>query len=85
MIGENFDRLEEMNAPVIAAPSLTAEEMQSRRQVHEDSRHSLRLEGLDGFLTSEDDAQAEAWIRGEITLEKAIENTLESIRADAKQ
>ena len=74
-----------MNAPVIAAPSLTAEEMQSRRQAHEDSRHSLRLEGLDGFLTSEDDSQAEAWIRGEVTLEKAIENTLASIRTAAKQ
>ena len=57
MLGENSDRLEVMNAPVIAAPSLTAEEMQSRRQAHEDSRHSLRLEGLDGFLTSEDDSK----------------------------
>ena len=74
-----------MNAPGITAPFLTEEEMQSRRQAHEDSRHSLRLEGLDGFLTSEDNLQAEAWIRGEITLEKAIENTLESIRAGAKQ
>ena len=43
-------------------------------------RHSLRLEGLHGLLKPDDDAQAEAWIRGEITLEKAIENTLESIR-----
>ena len=74
-----------MNAPGITAPLLSEEEMQSRRQAHENSRHSLRLEGLDGFLTPEDDAQAEAWIRGQVTLEKAIENTLESIRAGAKQ
>ena len=49
--------------------------------MHEDSRHSLRLEGLDSFLTPEDDAEADAWIRGEITLEKAIENTLQKIRS----
>ncbi len=55
--------------------------MRSRRAIHEDSRHSLRLEGLDGFLTPEDDAEADAWIRGEITLEKAIENTLQKIRS----
>ena len=54
--------------------------MRSRRTIHENSRHSLRLEGLDGFLTAEDDAEADAWIRGEITLEKAIENTLEKLR-----
>ncbi len=54
--------------------------MQSRREIHENSRHSLRLEGLDGFLTTDDDAEADAWIRGEITLEKAIENTLQKIR-----
>ena len=81
---ENFVRLKTMNALGITAPSISQDEMQSRRQAHESSRHSLRLEGLDGFLTPEDDAQAEAWIRGEITLEKAIENTLESIRASSR-
>ena len=55
--------------------------MESRREIHAASRHSLRLEGLDGQLTPTDDAEAEAWIRGEITLEKAIENTLARIRA----
>ena len=85
MVRGNSDRLKAMNAPGISAPLLTQEQMESRRQAHEDSRHSLHLEGLDGFLTPEDDAQAEAWVRGEITLEKAIENTLESIRAGAKQ
>ena len=77
-------KLKGMNALGITAPSISQDEMQSRREAHESSRHSLRLEGLDGFLTPEDDAQAEAWIRGEITLEKAIENTLESIRASSR-
>ncbi|MBE7159274.1 MAG: antitoxin VbhA family protein [Rhodospirillales bacterium] len=70
----------DMETPDRPNRSLSAEEMRSRREIHEASRHSLRLEGLDGFLTAEDDAQAEAWIRGEITLEKAIEDTLEKIR-----
>ena len=51
--------------------------MQSRREAHEKSRHSLRLEGMEGFLTPDDEAEADAWICGEITLEKAIENTLQ--------
>ena len=63
------------------APPVSPEEMQARREIHEASRHSLRLEGLDSQLTSKDDAEAEAWIRGEITLEKAIENTLARIRS----
>ena len=62
-------------------PSISPEEMQARREIHEASRYSLLLEGLDGQLTPKDDAEAEAWIRGEITLEKAIENTLARIRA----
>ena len=74
-----------MKSPVESTPLITSEEMLSRRAAHENSRHSLRLEGLDGFLTPEDDAQAEAWIRGEITLEKAIENTLQSIRASSQK
>ena len=69
-----------MNALEKKTPSIGPKEMNSRRQAHESSRHSLRLEGLDGFLTPDDDAQAEAWICGEITLEKAIENTLQNIR-----
>lgn len=70
----------DMENPHRPDPALSAQEMQYRREIHEASRHSLRLEGLDGFLTAADDAEAEAWIRGEITLEKAIENTLEKIR-----
>ena len=64
------------------SPSVTAEEMQSRRQIHEASRHSLSLEGLDGFLSAETEALSEAWIRGEITLEDAIAETLQSIRTN---
>ena len=78
------DSLEAVNTLGILAPLISQDEIQSRRQAHEDSRHSLRLEGLEGLLTPEDDAQAEAWIRGEITLEKAIKNTLESIRAGSR-
>ena len=81
MIGEKSDRLEAMNAPGITAPSLTEDEMQSRRETLDNSRHSLRLEGLDESLTPETEAEAEAWVRGEITLEKAIENTLQRIRS----
>ena len=62
-------------------PAITAKEMYSRRQIHEASRHSLALEGLDSFLSPEADALSEAWIRGEITLEVAIEQTLQNIRA----
>lgn len=62
-------------------PSISAEEMESRRQIHEASRHSLALEGLDTFLSPEADALSEAWIRSEITLEAAIEQTLQDIRA----
>ena len=69
-----------MSTPDRSLPPISEEEMRSRRAIHENSRHSLRLEGLDGFLTAEDDAEADAWIRGEITLEKAIENTLEKLR-----
>lgn len=64
-------------------PSITAEEMQSRRQIHEASRHSLALEGLDQFLSPEADALSEAWIRGEITLEAAIDQALQNIRANS--
>ena len=84
-MGQDFGRLSVMKPPAVSAPSITPDEMQSRRAAHENSRHSLRLEGLDGFLTPEDDAQAEAWIRGEITLEKAIENTLQSIRESSQK
>lgn len=70
-----------MNAPAITAPLLTEEEMQSRRETLDNSRHSLRLEGLDESLTPEIEAEAGAWVRGEITLEKAIENTLQRIRS----
>ena len=69
-----------MKPPVVSAPSITPEEMQSRREALEKSRHSLYLEGLSESVTPETDAEAEAWIRGEITLEKAIENTLQRIR-----
>ena len=69
-----------MPEPDRTSPALSVEEVQARRAIHEQSRHSLRLEGLDGFLSTEDDAEAEAWVRGEITLEKAIENTLQKIR-----
>ncbi len=65
------------------ARAISEQEVHSRREAHEQSRHSLRLEGLDEFLTPEDDAEAEAWIRGEITLEKAIENTLQKIKKNA--
>ena len=64
-------------------PMISAEEMQSRRQIHEASRHSLALEGLDGFLSAEVQQRAEAWIRGEITLEAAIAQTVQDIRAGA--
>ena len=70
-----------MKSPVASAPLITLEEMQSRREALEKSRHSLELEGLSDFVTPEADSEAEAWIRGEITLEKAIENTLQRIRS----
>ena len=69
-----------MSTPDRHLPPITEEEMKARRAIHENSRHSLRLEGLDGFLTPDDEAEADAWIRGEITLEKAIENTLQRLR-----
>ena len=65
-------------------PSISVEEMHSRRQIHEASRHSLALEGLDTFLSPETDALSEAWIRGEIELEDAITQTLQRIQADAR-
>lgn len=68
------------NSRKIAA-TISAEEMHSRRQIHEASRHSLALEGLDEFLSPEADALSEAWIRGEITLEAAIAHTLQDIRS----
>ena len=64
-------------------PSISAEEMESRRQIHEASRHSLALEGLDGFLSADAETLSQAWIRGEITLEGAIAQTLENVRANA--
>lgn len=63
-------------------PLISAEEMQSRRKIHEASRHSLALEGLDEFVSAETEVLSEAWIRGEITLEDAIAQTLQRIRAD---
>ena len=63
--------------------AISAEEMETRRQTHEASRHSLALEGLDKFLSNEAEERSQAWIRGEITLEDAIEQTLKDIRADA--
>lgn len=63
------------------AAAISAEERESRRQIHEASRHSLALEGLDGFLSVETEARSLAWVRGEITLEAAIEQTLQDIRA----
>ena len=62
---------------------ISAEEMESRRSIHEASRHSLALEGLDQFLGPEANALSEAWIRGEITLKAAIKQTLQSIRASS--
>ena len=79
--GDDFDIFIAVNKLNSTVPSITSEEMESRREIHAASRHSLRLEGLDGQLTPTDDAEAEAWVRGEITLEKAIENTLSRIRA----
>ena len=70
-----------MNAPSKFPAAVTAEEMRSRREVLDRSRHSLRLEGLDEFVTPEAEAEAEAWGRGEITLERAIENTLQRVGA----
>ena len=64
-------------------PPISAEEMQSRRRIHEASRHSLALEGLDGFLSAESEALSEAWIRGELTLEDAITKTLQTIQTNA--
>ena len=63
------------------AAAISAEEMEARRQTHEASRHSLALEGLDTFLSAEAENRSQAWIRGEITLEDAIEQTLQDIRA----
>lgn len=62
---------------------ISAEEMESRRRIHESSRHSLTLEGLDQFLSPEADALSEAWVRGEITLEAAIDQTLQNIRVNS--
>lgn len=64
----------------IMAATISAEEMQARRQIHETSRHSLALEGLDKFLSPEAEALSESWIRGEITLDAAIDKTLQNIR-----
>ena len=72
-----------MRPPLVSVPLITPEEMHSRREALEKSRHSLELEGLSEFVTSQADAEAEAWIRGEITLEKAIENTLQRIREES--
>ena len=69
-----------MNSHEKSTPAISAQEMHSRREAHEKSRHSLRLEGMEGFLTPDDEAEADAWICGEITLEKAIENTLQKIK-----
>ena len=63
--------------------TISAEEMEARRQIHESSRHSLALEGLDVFLSAESEERAQAWIRGDITLEDAIAQTLHDIRAAA--
>ena len=62
---------------------ISAEEMQSRRCIHESSRHSLALEGLDQFLSPEADTLSEAWVRGEITLQAAIDHTLQNIRVNS--
>lgn len=70
-----------MGLPHGTSQPADSEDVSARREIHEASRHSLRLEGLDRFLTPKDEAEARAWIRGEITLEKAIENTLERIRS----
>lgn len=64
-------------------PPISAEEMESRRQIHEASRHSLALEGLDGFLSADAETLSQAWIQGEITLEDAIAQTLQNIRENA--
>ena len=62
---------------------ISAEEIHARRQIHEASRHSLALEGLDGFISPEAEALSEAWILGKITLEGAIAQTLRTIRGKA--
>jgi hypothetical protein len=60
--------------------SISSQEIQLSREIHDDSRHSLRLEGLGKFLSPESEADAEAWIEGVITLESAIADTLKRIR-----
>ena len=78
------DKLKAMqNDHTTTAAAISAEETEARRQAHEASRHSLALEGLDGFLSAETEERSQAWIRGEITLEDAIEQTLHDIRAGA--
>ena len=73
-----------MNKLATTAAKITPTEMDSRREALDKSRHSMRLEGLDECVTPEAEAEAEAWVRGEITLEKAIENTLQRIRGGSK-
>ncbi len=79
-LGDDFDIFEVVDKLASTIPLVTPEEMHSRREALEKSRHSLHLEGLDRCVTPEADEQANAWVRGEITLEKAIENTLQRIR-----
>ena len=79
-LGDDFDIFEVVDKLASTIPLVTPEEMHSRRESLEKSRHSLHLEGLDKCVTPEADEQANAWVRGEITLEKAIENTLQRIR-----
>lgn len=64
--------------------TISAEESEARRRIHEASRHSLALEGLDVFLSAEAEERTQAWIRGDITLEDAIAQTLHDIRANVQ-
>jgi hypothetical protein len=69
-----------MQTPAETIALIPTQEILLRRKMHEKSLHSLRLEGLDEFLTPEFEVDAEAWIQGEITLESAISRTLARIR-----
>ena len=77
------DKLKAMQNDQTTPATISVEETEARRQAHEASRHSLALEGLDEFLSVEAEERSQAWIRGEITLEDAIEQTLHDIRASA--
>jgi Antitoxin VbhA len=59
--------------PTIVRPPLTDEERVQREHAVSDARVSIELEGLS--FSPEAEADNQAWIRGEITIEESIART----------